>query len=344
MTTETTQTQEGEGRLLNPEDAVRPEDVKLLEDGTAQIGDGGIPVEEVHDEDDPDELTAKRDAALDAAATEEERAKIRAERRDARKTRQLRAKEGRERMEREIEGLKDTANRLAQTVASLQNNALGQTLAQVDNEIAQSTQVMQQATAIEAEALTKGDGKTAVEAREAGLAARQRVQHLTALKQRAVQQTQKPAPLDPALERNAKAWRERHAWFNPNSGDDDSAVLTALDNSVAKAGFDPRTDAYWKELDARVAKHLPHRVSRGYNGAEGGAGAGAQGSPVAGASGNSGLAAGGGGAGVNGSGGAGYTLSAARVQAIKDAGKWDDPAERQKLIKKYRDYDTQQRH
>jgi 2-polyprenyl-6-methoxyphenol hydroxylase-like FAD-dependent oxidoreductase len=34
-----------------------------------------------------------------------------------------------------------------------------------------------------------------------------------------------------------------------------------------------------------------------------------------------------------------YTLSPDRVKAIKDAGMWDDVAERNKMIKTYREYD-----
>ncbi len=334
------------GMLLNPESAVSPEDVKLMSEGTALEQTPKDPPDEEVDDDAELEAGAKRDTELEAAATDEERAKIREERKLARKSRQQRAKDRNERQQREIDGLKETARQLQQTVVSLQNHTLGQTLSQVDKEIETSSRVMQEAAAIEAEALTKGDGRTAVQAREAGLEARQRVLQLKTLKDRAVQQANRPAPLDPTLERNAKAWKEKNNWYNPASADDDSAILTALDNSVAKAGFDPRTEAYWNELDARVAKHLPHRVQKGHNGGSegsGGAAAGSGGSPVAGASG-SGLAASAGAGSANGSGGAGYTLSAARVQAIKDAGLWDDPAGRAKMIKRYKEHDAQQRH
>jgi hypothetical protein len=37
------------------------------------------------------------------------------------------------------------------------------------------------------------------------------------------------------------------------------------------------------------------------------------------------------------------TLSRERVQAIKDAGKWDDPIARSKAIKAYAAYDKQNR-
>jgi hypothetical protein len=37
------------------------------------------------------------------------------------------------------------------------------------------------------------------------------------------------------------------------------------------------------------------------------------------------------------------TLSRERVQAIKDAGAWDDPARRSKMIKAYTEFDKQNR-
>jgi len=37
------------------------------------------------------------------------------------------------------------------------------------------------------------------------------------------------------------------------------------------------------------------------------------------------------------------TLSRERVQAIKDAGSWDDPTKRSKMIKAYASYDRQNR-
>ena len=37
------------------------------------------------------------------------------------------------------------------------------------------------------------------------------------------------------------------------------------------------------------------------------------------------------------------TLSAERVRAIKEAGAWDDPAKRSKMIKAYANFDKQNR-
>ena len=83
----------------------------------------------------------------------------------------------------------------------------------------------------------------------------------------------------------------------------------------------------WDELDNRLAARLPHRyTAKTGNTAK-------RVSPTA----SSRVA--------NSTGKVGntITLSRERVQAIKDAGAWDDPVRRSKMIKAYTEFDKQNR-
>jgi|GEM_PF-3362884 len=59
---------------------------------------------------------------------------------------------------------------------------------------------------------------------------------------------------------------EANPWYKPHDTKDmDSQIILRLDDQVASEGFDPRTDAYWNELEARAARYLPHRFDNASN-------------------------------------------------------------------------------
>lgn len=275
------------------------------------------------------EHSGRRDTELETATSDEAREEIRRHR----KSRSARLREKNEMLERQLADTQQQLGYVVQTVNGLQGNMVSQQLQRVDAEIGTAQHVMRQAAAAEADALTKGDGQTAVQAREIGVQARQKIEYLSDLKSRATTQLNtRPAPLDPRVMNHGRAFSDENPWYHHNSNEPDSTVLTALDAGVLRDGFDPRTPAYWDELRARMGKYLPHRAKTGYNGVET-APAGTARSPVAG-SGNS----------VPGAGGerrqqGGYQVSAERVRAMKDAGVWDDPKAREKQIKAYQKYD-----
>jgi hypothetical protein len=112
-------------------------------------------------------------------------------------------------------------------------------------------------------------------------------------------------------------------------------VLT-IDKRLAAEGFDPRQPTYWSELSKRVAKYLPHRANSSYTAGANASNGKPNRTPVAGSGRESGAGDG------SRSSGSTYQLSAARVQALKDAGTWSDPKARAEAIRRYRDYDRQQ--
>jgi hypothetical protein len=128
------------------------------------------------------------------------------------------------------------------------------------------------------------------------------------------------------MKMRAESWLERNNWYDPDIKDQDSKVAKTVDESLHAEGWNPTTEEYWQELDSRLKKYLPHRYDSGYNKSQ----VNRPKPPVAGSGRESSNTPSG-----------GYRLSADRVKAIKDAGKWDDPKERASMIKAFQNYDRE---
>jgi hypothetical protein len=159
--------------------------------------------------------------------------------------------------------------------------------------------------------------------------ASRRYEDLNRIKQQTQQAQNQPSPIDPILQNHGRKWMEKNDWYDPNSGDEDSAIALAIDRTLAGEGWNPRTPEYWTELQRRVEKRLPHRGKLGYNKLT-------DSKPRSVVTGSGRESSGSGGGSV------GYTLSKEHVQAMKDAGVWDDPKKRADMIRRYREADRQQ--
>jgi hypothetical protein len=133
-----------------------------------------------------------------------------------------------------------------------------------------------------------------------------------------------PTPMAETVQRNASDWLNKNTWYDPSGKDTDSRIAKIIDSDLAGEGWDPADPEYWDELDNRLKERLPHRYTGKQGGARnrrGGTSSGrsdVSGSPVAKNT---------------------MTLSRERVQALKDAGMWDDPTKRAKAIRRYADFD-----
>jgi len=177
-----------------------------------------------------------------------------------------------------------------------------------------------------AEATGSGDGESAVKAQELLYEARDQLNQLNRLKKEAAQPQQPAAPsIDPGVQRHASTWIERNGWYKPDLSDTDSKIAKQVDESLVKEGWNPGTSDYWDELDNRLQKYLPHH----YNGASEKRETDRR-TPrnTVGSSGREASAAYG---GTNRT----FTLTAEQVRAMKDAGMWDNPEKRAKMIKRY---------
>jgi hypothetical protein len=126
--------------------------------------------------------------------------------------------------------------------------------------------------------------------------------------------------VDDQTMKHAKEFLAENKWYDVQGKDEDSAVMLAIDKSLAKDGFDPRTEDYWDELRIRGARRLPDRfdISRKTRGGPA-VGSGREHAPA--------------------STRHEVYISPERKQALVDAGVWDDPMLRMKYVKRYSEYD-----
>jgi hypothetical protein len=146
-------------------------------------------------------------------------------------------------------------------------------------------------------------------------------------------------PLPAEVMSQVAQFKRKYAWYDEAGGNSDSRVVLAIDEQVAEDGFDPSTPQYWRELDKRVARALPHRVgaNRGDGAGEGrqpANGNGQRRGPPVGGSGSQELSARGGKRAVY--------ISPERKNAMIEAGKWDDPVQRKRMLKYYADQDAKE--
>lgn len=263
----------------------------------------------------------------DESITDDEREAIRARRREERKNRKQHAKEREDTLKRELAARDAVINELRARQDAIEHRNTGSELAQLDTakrNIAQAYNYYKDQIRVASE---KGDGASVAEATEKMIQAQRKFDEIASTEAAFRQAKTAPQPLDPRLASHAQRWMSENRWYDPNARDQDSLVARTVDQRLAEEGWDPTTEAYWDELSARVKKYLPHRISDGKMNTQ------AKPKAVVAGSGRDS-----GGSGKTGT----YKLSAERVQAMKDAGIWDNPEKRAETVKRYREFDKQQ--
>lgn len=294
------------------------------------------------DLDELEERAGRVDEELEGAHTEAEREAIRAGRRNKTAERRARARERTEQLQREVQSERQQRQALEARLARLEGNERGAQLGQLEQTEERLEQAIASLRGTIAEAVGKQDGQTvalATQRMQEAIEARKTIAAQKESFKQNIQQSNRAPNVDPVLARNSLTWAQSNTWYRgPASNDPDSKVLTALDNAVAAAGFDPRTKDYWDELNAQVQKYLPHRVQQRDNprtvNTTNTIGRPAARSPVAGS-------------GNNGTGGEAtprntFRLSGERVKAMKESGAWDDPKRKADMIKRYREMDSRE--
>jgi uncharacterized small protein (DUF1192 family) len=268
-------------------------------------------------------------------------------RRETAAERRQRAKQAKERDKRELNFQQRELERLQKTVWELTQGQVVTRVTELDNRISTANAEIAQWERVKAAAITKHEGADAVAAdnflKEAQQKRDQALWDKQQIAQQAQQQRQQPATREPPFEGYKRDFFAANPWYHQDGLDEDSLIVKAIDHAVAQE-YRPTDPRYWEELqkrvDARLGKNRrqqtrddsdedddvedePVRNTR------------RRAPPVGGSSRS------------NSTGGGGGTqqirLSPARVQAMKDAGLWDDPAVRQRMAKKYSEYDRQNR-
>lgn len=283
------------------------------------------------DDDDDDDID---DGHADGGSTDPEREALRVARREERQLKKKLQKAKATESNHLIQALKRQNEQMAERLAVLEKRTAGSDLARLDKAIEDGHLRLQYAKLKIKEAAEMADGASLAEANEAWYEARRQVEALENLKKKAVETSSSPkhsvpkAP-DPLLKRHANTWMDRNKWYDPNGRDMDSQVATKVDEALVSEGWDPTTGEYWEELDRRLTKYLPHRYNGDNDESNSRSSDRRPRSVVTGSGREQSTSAKPG----------EFRLSPERVRAIKEAGKWDNISERNRMIKKYAEYD-----
>jgi hypothetical protein len=309
---------------------VEPHEQDEFEDELKKESKGDGEGDEPHDHEDGDGEHQDDDSeSNDHDESEEEREKIREARREERRLKKELSKQREASARHKISSLEKRNEELANRLARLESGAASLRIAQIDKAVEDEATRVEYAKMKMLQAAQAGDAAAQVEYLEQLTDAKQRLNQMQHFKKQQLEAVKKPAqnvptPMAEDVQRNANAWLKKNSWFDPDARDTDSRIAKVIDQELAADGWDPADSEYWSELDNRLSARLPHRYAK----------AGAQGStrragPTASSR-------------VSNESSAKpntITLSRERVQAIKDAGAWDDVERRNKMIRAYAAYD-----
>jgi DNA repair exonuclease SbcCD ATPase subunit len=324
--------------------------VKELEDGSAQVAYATeddpfdeAPAEaekeekkkeerpEASDDEDEESDNQSDEEEQNDGETDEEREAIREARREERRLKKELKRQRDISANNKIKTLERHNEELARRLAAVESSAASFQFAQVDKAIEDEATRVEYAKMKLVQAAQSGDANAQVEYLEQLQDAKNKLAQIQDYKKRQLDEARRPKQNVPnqistEVQRNATDWLKNNKWYDPNARDTDSRIAKVVDQDLAAEGWDPSDPEYWDELDNRLSARLPHRYAAKSNSLIKRAGPTAS-SRTANPSGKATT----------------ITLSRERVQAIKDAGAWDDPAKRSKMIKAYAQFDKNNR-
>ena len=318
--------------IMKEDDENGGEEIVIVEDknklsGQAEEGD------DHEEQDDAEDDRTKSSAEEDEGdGNDDEREAIRERRRLEKLERKERRDQAIKRDKLELDFLRKRNDDLERRVSVQEQRAHQVDLSSYDAQIAQAANEAEMADRVIAKAVEAGNGADVTQAMRYRDQAMQKMQQLQFAKQQAAQQRPQPAgqQLDDMTMHFAKEFMADNPWYDSQGRDEDSAIVIAIDQSLAKDGYNPQSEEYWDELRKRAARRLPEkfkterqstREAREERTPRGGpaVGSGREHAPATTRK--------------------EIYVSPERKQALIDAGVWDDPVLRMKYVKRYAEYD-----
>lgn len=302
-------------------------EVKVEPDGSAVVNlPDNIPVPDPDDiADEPAEEVSASSAADEDADSPGDSDALREAKRARRKAKRELVKKTNQEKDHRLALLQKQNQELMERLSAVERKTHSADLARLDKTIEDSELRLQYARMKIAEATSAGDGEALAKAQEMWYDSRRQVEELKRLRETAATPKQKQSIPDPRLQRLAANWMERNSWYKPTNQDTDSRIAKQIDEAMTSEGWDPTSEEYWDELDNRLQRYLPHRYNRRAD--ENSSSSRSRPRSMVTSSGRESPASAG---GRN-----TFALSAEQVRAMKDAGFWDDPEKRARMIKRY---------
>jgi len=286
---------------------------------------------ELSEEEEQDAKDAESDdEAAEDGDDEDDRERIREARREERKLKKELQKQREVSAKHKITALERRNEELARRLAAVENTAASYQFAQIDKVVEDEATRVEYAKMKMVQAAQNNDVTAQMEYLEQLTDAKQRLQQAQHYKKQQLEQAKAPKQnvpneLTEEVQKRATSWLKKNSWYDPQARDTDSRIAKVVDQELASEGWDASDPEYWDELDSRLSSRLPHRyTSKGgsANTKRAGPAASSRTASIASKPGT-------------------ITLSRDRVNAIKDAGAWDDPEKRNKMIRAYAQYDRQ---
>lgn len=232
----------------------------------------------------------------------------------------------RERTEAQLRMLQEQNVLLQQQVASIAGHTSQSAVSSLEKRYQEIQSDIRMAEQIMAKAIDANAGEDVVAAqriRDEAIAEAQRVaaQHQ--------QLTTRPQNGGEPQVGYAQQWTAANDWFDPQARDADSQLARRIDNEMAASGWNPNTREYWTELTARCREAFEQAETGDDDAATPEAKTPRRKAPPTGQSREH----------VPSSTRKEIYVTPERKQAMIEAGAWDDPEKRQRMLKRYRDYD-----
>jgi len=286
-----------------------------------------------HDDDDHDDAEDERTKSSsdddEGDGNDSERDAIRERRRLEKQERKERRDQAIKRDKLELDFLRKRNDDLERRVSVQEQRAHQVDLSSYDQAIASANNEVEMAERVIAKAVEAGNGADVAQAMRYRDQSMQKAQQLQFAKQQAAQKSPQPQgqTIDDMTMHFAKEFMAENPWYDAQGRNEESAVVIAIDQSLAKDGFNPQTEEYWDELRKRAARRLPEKFKQQRESAReerttrGGPaiGSGREHAPA--------------------STRKEIYVSPERKQALIEAGVWDDPVLRMKYVRRYADYD-----
>jgi hypothetical protein len=230
--------------------------------------------------------------------------------------------------ELELHQLRRENQSMAERLAVVERKTTTSEIARVDQAIEEEAHRVVFAKQKIKEAAETGNGDLLVSAQDLLLEASKGYDSLVSTRKRmTARPTQQAAvpKIDPMVQRHAAQWMANNSWYDPSSNDPDCRRALMEDQILAEEGYDPKTAEYWEELNSRLQNTMPHRYTENVSAGQPRyskprtvvTGSGRESVPPS-------------------SEGKNYiNLSKDEVDAIKEAGMWDDPTKRARMIARY---------
>jgi len=325
---------------LKEDDGDNGEPLVIVEDESKLTAtDPNLNEDDEDDEDGDDRKIRNSDEDdVDPDNPDSDRAALQESRRRERQERKKRRRESVQRDRIELDFLRKQNEELERRLAGVEQRTHRQDLGAMDAQIAKALQEVEMADKVIAKAVAAGNGDDVAQALKYRDQARERAQQLNFAKQQAAQAAA-PAPdaaggLDRRAIAHAQKFLNENAWYDPQGGDEQSAIVLAIDASLVRDGYDPKTEEYWDELRDRAARRLPERFGGDAAGKKDDASARKPRGGPAVSSGREHAPA---------TTRREVYISPERKQALIEAGVWDDPVLRDKYVRRYAEYDRNKR-